>query len=167
MQRRSFIKAYQYNVENQENELLMNEKVEYNVYEDAFYQNSPLSRNQINEYNNNLKSINIDFENFYNDIVKNNFVVINLIIKVVKCRKCHKDFNFNNVLHRHFRFDQHFNEVSLEIKSFTIITSTFSISIFVFIVKLITFEHVIFFIFTNSLIQDYAFRGFYYVIIII
>ena len=46
----------------------MNKQVEYNVYEDAFYQNASLSENQINDYNDNHKSI--DFQNFHNDIVK-------------------------------------------------------------------------------------------------
>ena len=117
-------------------------------------------KNQINNYNNDFKSI--DFKFFYNNIVKNNFVIINLIIKIVKCRKCYEDFNFNNILYRYFRFNQHFNKVNFEINSFTIIISiffvllfsfiTFFTLIFAFIIKLTIFKHVILFTFTNSFI---------------
>ena len=159
-QRRPFARAYQHDAEGQENEP-MDEQAEYDVYEDAFYQNAPLPGNQVDDYNDDPKST--DPENFHGDTVESNFVAASLAAKVVKCRKCHEDFSSNNALHRHLRSDQHLSEASLEVKPSTVATAASPAPVSAPVAKSATSEHVILSTSTDSPVQGYAFRGFHYV----
>ena len=140
----------------------MNKQVEYDVYEDAFYENAFHQKTKFHNHNRVDDHNRVDEEIQNSDFVKAHFLT--KLVQSYRCRFCNADFVFNNQLHKHLRFI--YNKFKFSIIKIIVINFKF-ISKFIIIaiataeaLSLITFHasKVIHLNIMNVTIKEYAFR---------
>ena len=140
----------------------MNEQIEYDVYEDAFYENVFHQETKFHDHN------RADEETQNSNFVKTHFFT--KLVQSYRCRFYNVDFIFNNQLHKHLRFiynkfkSSTIKVIVINFKSInkfitTVIVTAKTLSSITFHTSKIVYSNVI-----NVTIKEYAFREHRFVI---
>ena len=142
----------------------IDKQVEYNVYEDVFYEDAFQQETKFYDHN------YIDEEAQNSDFVKTHFLT--KLVQSYRCRFCNVNFVFNNQLHKHLRII--YNKFRFSIKEaivinfesvnkfIVIISTTKTFSLIAFHVSKVIHSNVI-----DVTIEEYVFREHRFVTILI
>ena len=142
----------------------MNDQIEYNIYENDFYENIFQQETKFYNYN----RVDVNEETHQNS----NFVKTHFLTKLVqfyRCRFCNVDFVFNNQLYKHLRII--YNKAKFSIKKIIVINfesvNKFISATKVFLLIVFHISKVVHSNVMNVTIKEYVFRKHRFVIALI